>query len=100
LQLVARFPEKEEYVISTSEFQRIKAYMMKQTNAKAGISTDFDGAGDEGRPTLKKRQPDSTDTTTNDTSSDPASSSSSDGPPKLKKRDQEPAPAPSPSPEQ
>jgi predicted Zn-dependent protease len=95
LELVARFPEKEEYVISTSEFQRVKAHLMKMTNAKAGVTTDYDNP-DEGRPTLKKRQPepDSTDTTTGDPSS---SSSSDNGPPKLKKRD-DPQPAPSPTP--
>jgi predicted Zn-dependent protease len=95
LQLVARFPEKDEYVISTSEFQRVKAHLMKLTNAKAGITTDYDNP-DEGRPTLKKRQPepDSTDTATGD-----SSSSNDNAPPKLKKRDEEqPAPTPSPAP--
>lgn len=97
VQLVSRFPEKEEYVISTSEFQRVKAYLMKMTNAKAGISGDLDGSGaDEGRPTLKKRQPDAPDSSTSPTDS---SSSTSDGPPKLKKRDQgDPAPSPTPEP--
>lgn len=96
VQLVSRFPEKEEYVISTSEFQRVKAYLMKMTNAKAGVATDVDGsAADEGRPTLKKRQPEGSDTPTTDPAD--SSSSSSDGPPKLKKRDQgEPAPSPTP----
>ena len=91
LELVARFPEREEYVISTSEFQRVKAHLMKMTNTKAGIMADINDDGDA-RPTLKKRQPDAAD--------DPAAdggSSSSDGPPKLKKRD-EPAPVPSPTP--
>lgn len=88
--LAARFPEKEEYIISTSEFQRIKGYLMKITNAKAGVSTDFDPT-DESRPTLKKRQPDSTDSTDTD-----GSSSSSDAPPKLKKKDVEPQPSPTP----
>ncbi len=100
LQLVARFPEKEEYVISTSEFQRVKAHLMKLTNAKAGVSGDVDQSADEGRPTLKKRQPDAPDGST-DTTADPNSSSSSSdsGPPKLKKRDQaEPAPSPTPEP--
>lgn len=93
LELVARFPEKEEYVISTSEFQRVKAHLMKLTNARAGVVTDYDQT-DDSKPTLKKRQPDSADPM----SSDSDSSSTSDGPPKLKKRDQ-PDPAPSPSPE-
>lgn len=88
--LAARFPEKEEYIISTSEFQRIRGYLMKITNARAGVSTDFDPT-DESRPTLKKRQPDSTDSTDTD-----GSSSSSDAPPKLKKKDVEPQPSPTP----
>ncbi len=96
LQLVARFPEKDEYVISTSEFQRVKGHLMKITNAKAGVSTDFDPA-DDSRPSLKKRQPDAADTGNSDSGS---SSSSSDGPPKLKKRDDpDPKPTPTPSPE-
>lgn len=91
--LAARFPEREEYIISTSEFQRVRGYLLKITNSKAGVSTDFDPA-DEGRPTLKKRQPDSTDSTDTD-----SGSSSSDAPPKLKKKDVEPQPSPSPSPQ-
>jgi Zn-dependent protease with chaperone function len=85
LALVARFPEKEEYVISTSEFQRVKAHLMRLSNAKAGITGDFD-EGEPGKPTLKRRQPtpDSSDSTNSGDSS--SSDSSSDGPPKLKKR--------------
>ena len=96
LQLVARFPEKEEYVISTSEFQRVKGHLMKITNAKAGVTTDFD-QNDDSRPSLKKRQPDAADSSNSDSG---GSSSSSDGPPKLKKRDDpDPKPTPTPSPE-
>ena len=94
LALVARFPEKEEYIISTSEFQRVKAHLFKLTNAKAGIPVDFD-EGDPGRPTLKKRQPDAPDSTGDSTDS---SSSSSSEPPKLKKRGEEPVPAATPKP--
>ncbi len=95
LQLVARFPEKEEYVISTSEFQRVKGHLMRTTNAKAGVSTDYD-QNDDSRPSLKKRQPDAADPANTD-----SGSSSSDGPPKLKKRDDpDPKPTPTPSPEQ
>lgn len=94
LGLVARFPEKEEYVISTSEFQRVKGHLMRLTNAKAGVTTDID-EGDPGRPTLKKRQPDAPEV---DGAADSGSSSSSSpsGPPKLKKRGEEPAPSPTP----
>ncbi len=98
LQLVSRFPEKEEYVISTSEFQRVKAHLLQITNAKAGISTDYDQA-DDSRPTLKKRQPDPQDAPGADPDSGSSSSSPDSGPPKLKKRG-EPDPIPSPSPEQ
>jgi hypothetical protein len=93
LALVARFPEKEEYVISTSEFQRVKGHLLKITNAKAGIVADFDEE-DSGKPTLKKRQPDAPDVDPDSPGS--SSSSTSDGPPKLKKRDAEPQPSPSP----
>lgn len=95
LGLVARFPEKEEYVISTSEFQRVKGHLLKLTNAKAGIPVDFDEGGDTGRPTLKKRQPESPEATGDDADT---SSSSSSGPPKLKKRGEEPAATPTPKP--
>ncbi|MBC7900555.1 MAG: M48 family metalloprotease [Saprospiraceae bacterium] len=95
--LVARFAEKEEYVISTSEFQRVKNHLLKITNAKAGITGDFDES-ENGKPTLKRRQPDPVDGDTSD--SDGSSSSSSDGPPQLKKRNEptEPVPAATPKP--
>jgi hypothetical protein len=99
LGLVARFPEKEEYVISTSEFQRVKSHLLRLTNAKAGVTTDLD-EGDPGRPTLKKRQPDAPDADpsgdSSSSSSSSGSSSSPSGPPKLKKRGEEPAPSPTP----
>lgn len=91
-QLVARFPEKEEYLISTSEFQRVKSHLMRLSNARAGVPIDFDDKEDS-RPTLKKRQPEPTDPPDDGTGS---SSSSSDGPPRLRKRDQ---PLPSPTPQ-
>ena len=99
LQLVARFPEKEEYVISTSEFQRVKGHLMQITNAKAGIASDYDPT-DDSKPSLKKRQPDNVDPTSADGTGTGSSSSSDSGPPKLKKRDQpDPVPTPTPSPE-
>lgn len=95
LALVARFGEREEYVISTSEFQRVKAYLMRISNAKALSTSDIDET-EPGKPTLKRRQPDPTDSTTDSTDS---SSSSSDSnkekkeAPQLKKRN-EPQPSP------
>lgn len=93
VELVGRFPEKEEYIISTSEFQRVKSHLLKLTNAAAKVSTDID-EGEPERPTLKRREPESTD----DPSSTGSSSSSSDSkdkkeaPPKLKRRGEEPEP--------
>ena len=92
LALVARFAEKEEYVISTSEFQRVKSHLLKITNAKAGISSDYDDTN-SGKPTLKRRQPDPVDGDPDDK----GTSSSSNEPPKLKKRG-EPEPAATPKP--
>lgn len=94
LGLVARFPEKEEYVISTSEFNRVKGHLLKITNARAGVMVDFDEE-DNAKPTLKKRQPDAADA---DSDSPGSSSSTPEGPPKLKKRDAEPEPTPTTKP--
>jgi hypothetical protein len=95
LSLVARFPEKEEYIISTSEFQRVKAHLFRISNVKAGVTTDIDEA-EPGKPTLKRRQPEPDSTSPSDSKTD----SSSDAPPKLKKRGDDPKPASTPNPEQ
>src|SRR5215468_3947524 len=92
LALAARFPEHEEYVISSSEFQRVKGRLLRLSNARAAtsgtIAAGDDGGGAPGRPTLKRRQPtpddSSTTTTTDGTDQKPAESS---GPPKLKRND-------------
>ena len=94
LGLVSRFPERDEYVISTSEFQRVKEHLFKQTNAQAGVVSDSDDV-DPGRPTLKKRQPDGGDSSSSSDKTD-SSSSSSSGPPTLKKRGAEPTSTPKP----
>lgn len=66
--LVARFPEKEEYVLSTSEFQRVKARLLRLSNARASSAGDISPDGDSapGRPTLKRRSPSADDSTTTD----------------------------------
>lgn len=85
LALAARFPEHEEYVISTSEFQRVKARLLRLSNARASVAGALPGAdeGAPGRPTLKRRQP------TPDEPTNPAGSESKpiekQDPPKLKK---------------
>jgi len=96
LALVARFPEKDEYIISTSEFQRVKAHLLKVSNAKANVTADYDDQ-DNSKPTLKRRQPESTDGA--DGQSTTGESSSSDKPPQLKKKDgPEPTATPTPTP--
>ncbi len=96
LQLVSRFPEKQEYIISTSEFQKVKNHLLKLTNAKAAIVGDFDEE-EPGRPTLKRRQPDnpSDPNSTGDSSSNDSTSTPKNEPPKLKRRG-EPEPQSSP----
>jgi predicted Zn-dependent protease len=89
LALAARFPEHEEYVISSSEFQRVKGRLLRLSNARASTAGAIQ-AGDEngapGRPTLKRRNPtpDESTTTTPEGEQKPADSSA---PPKLKKND-------------
>ena len=87
LALAARFPEHEEYVISSSEFQRVKARLLRLSNARATTSGAIQ-AGDEngapGRPTLKRRQPTPDDSTTTPDSTT-TDQQKTDGPPKLKK---------------
>jgi predicted Zn-dependent protease len=87
LALAARFPEREEYVISTSEFQKVKARLLRLSNARASSAGDLQGGenGPPGRPTLKRRQP-SPDDSTNPPEGDQKSGDKPDSaPPKLKK---------------
>src|SRR5881398_332270 len=66
LNLAARFPEREEYVISSSEFQRVKNRLLRLSNARATATGAIpgDNNGTPGRPTLKRRQPTPDDSTT------------------------------------
>lgn len=88
LALAARFPEHEEYVISSSEFQRVKARLLRLSNARASTAGAI-AAGEEGgapgRPTLKRRQPTPDDGTT--APADGEQPKSTEAPPKLKKND-------------
>ena len=83
LALAARFPEHEEYVISSSEFQKVKSRLLRLSNARAsttGAIAASDEGGAPGRPTLKRRQPTPDDSTT------PAEGEKTEAP-KLKKND-------------
>jgi Peptidase family M48 len=72
--LAARFPEKEEYVISSSEFQRVKGRLLRLSNARVSGNGAI-AAGDDGtpgRPTLKRRQPTPEESTTTAPATSPA----------------------------
>jgi predicted Zn-dependent protease len=98
LALASRFPEHEEYVISSSEFQRVKARLLRLSNARAS-STDMQNSdtGPNGRPTLKRRQPTPDDSTTPPTTDQKPAEKQDTGAPKLKRNDT-PQPAPTPQP--
>lgn len=92
--LVSRFPEREEYVMSTSEFQKVKKYLLRLSNAKASIAGDIDET-ENSRPSLKKR-PQEDPNAPAPTTTEPTDEKKNDGPPVLKKRT-EPTPSPSPN---
>jgi len=94
LALAARFPEHDEYVISTSEFQRVKSRLLRLSNARASTAGALPGSdeGAPGRPTLKRRQPTPDDSTTNPDGSE--SKPAEKEPPKLKKNDPTKPPQP------
>ena len=93
LALAARFPENEEYVISSSEFQRVKGRLLRLSNARAsttGAIAASEEGGAPGRPTLKRRQP-----TPDDSSTTPAEGEKSpEAAPSLKKGSETPAEKP------
>jgi predicted Zn-dependent protease len=97
LALAARFPEREEYVISSSEFQHVKARLLRLSNARATATGAITGADDgtPGRPTLKRRLPTPDDSTTNpDGTTKPDSTK-----PVLPTLKREPEPQPTPTPQ-
>ncbi len=63
-ELVARFPERDEYIVNTSEFNKVKARLLAITNAKA-IDPAARDAGPQ-RPTLKRRKDGDDQTQTQD----------------------------------
>lgn len=99
IQLAARFPERDEYVISTSEFQRVKGRLLRLSNARASSAGSIEGSdnGTPGRPTLKRRLPTPDDTTPAPEGGEQKPADKQPPPPQLKKNDG-PAPKPSPTP--
>ena len=111
--LVARFPERNEYIINTSEFNQVKNRLVSMTNARAGVlgRGGPNAEADSKRPTLKRRQPsDGTSGDSGTAGDQPPSSSSSSDRPTLRRRDSNdkteeeakpttsPTPKPSPTP--
>jgi predicted Zn-dependent protease len=108
--LAARFPEKEEYVISSSEFQRVKNRLLRLSNARVASNGAIGSADDgtPGRPTLKRRQPTPEDSTTTTPGTTTAPATNPDGtqktdpnkppaPPTLRRNpDAQPKPTPEP----
>lgn len=100
--LVARFPGKEEYLFTTSEFDRVKAHLLQITNAPSATGAPRD-TGPQ-RPTLKRRPtndpnqaPDPMDP--NAQPGDPGAQPTAPDRPTLKRRDSDvPAPPGSPNP--
>ncbi|HEV8487163.1 MAG TPA: M48 family metallopeptidase [Blastocatellia bacterium] len=89
--LVARFPDRDEYTVNTSDFDKVKARLLALTNSKI-----VDGSGrDTGpkRPTLKRRKDDDPASTT----TTPSEEQPQDRP-TLKRRDTDGKPADTPPP--
>ncbi len=87
LALAARFPEHDEYVINTSEFNRVKAQTLRLSNAKASSAGEIKGSPDAApdRPILKRRQP-ADDSKQSTTESEPTEvTPTPKEPPKLKR---------------
>jgi len=99
LALAARFPEREEYVISSSEFQRVKHRLLRLSNARATATGAIPGGDDgtPGRPTLKRRQPTPDDPTTTTPDGTQKPESKKPAPPTLRREPQaQPSPTPQP----
>jgi len=81
--LLARFPDRDEYMLSTSDFARVKSRLLALTNARA---IDASGNRDTGpkRPTLKRRKDGTEDPTQTDT---PTTEAPNKDKPVLKRRD-------------
>jgi Zn-dependent protease with chaperone function len=87
LALAARFPEREEYVINSSEFNRVKGRLLRLSNAKASTAGAIQSSDDgtPGRPTLKRKQPTPDDSTQPEGTEQKSPDSKPNEPPKLKR---------------
>lgn len=97
--LAARFPERDEYVISSSEFQRVRNRLLRLSNARASSAGAIAGSDDgtPGRPTLKRRNPTPDDSTTTNPDGTPKTEPNKPAPPTLQRNPQaQPSPSPQP----
>jgi predicted Zn-dependent protease len=85
--LIARFPERDEYIVSTSEFNKVKSRLLALTNARVIAA---DGSRDSGPrpPKLKRRKDDDQSGGTNPTETEQPKDK-----PTLKRRDGDGKPA-------
>ena len=99
IELAARFPEREEYVISTSEFQRVRARLLRLSNARASSGGTIESGenGTPGRPTLKRRLPTPEETPTTEGGETKPAEKQAPPPPVLKRNDGT-VPPPTPKP--
>ena len=88
--LISRFPDRSEYTLNTSEFNQVKNRLISLTNARTTGRGAADGAVDNKRPTLKRRQPGQPDGT--DPNANPGTGTESSAPerPTLKRGEQKP----------
>src|SRR5262249_35360842 len=54
--LVGRFPDRDEYIITTSEFVKVKNRLLALTNARVVDGSSRPGEPGQKRPTLKRRK--------------------------------------------
>ena len=79
--LIARFPDREEYIINTSDFTKVKSRLLAISNSRVVTAAGDRDSGPH-RPTLKRR----TDNTGDPSSTQPGDSQPQDRP-TLKRRD-------------
>lgn len=97
LSLISRFPEREEYVVNTSEFRKMKAKLLRSTAVVIGNDPgDPSSTSEQTKPVLKRRMPD--DNTADPDNSDQPKTDDRQ-PPKLKRNSTPPQEQPSPTPD-
>ncbi|MBI4851105.1 MAG: M48 family metalloprotease [Acidobacteria bacterium] len=79
--LISKFPEKDEYLVNSSDFVKVKSRLLALSGRPAGGGDPLANA--DGRPTLKRRQGDNS---SGDINSDSQPSDNSQGRPTLKRR--------------